>query len=243
MGQTIERKSLDFELSDMDKEHRTAVIAHAVYDNIDRFGDISRKGMFNKSWKETKASDIYFNIDHDMKSQPGLVRATFENEQKAFTKVWFGTHTLGNDTMLMMDEGIIRGASFEYITEKKAMIEVKGRKVRELKEVRHLGSTVTLALPPVNPLAGVEYVSKAMTSDAIIAEFKAHVDKLDSFCRNTTASDDCIIKILGEVKAARQLISSFDTASTQVITEPVASSDDNRDAFHKQLLLLNLQLS
>lgn len=237
----VEYKSLDLELTEMNKERRTAIIAHAVYDNIDRVGDISRKGMFNKSWKETKASDIIFDIDHDKKMQPGRVIETFENEKKAYTKVSFGTHTLGNDTMLMMDEGIIRGASFEFITEKKGFVEVKGRKVRELKEVRHLATTVTLSLPPVNPLAGVESVTKSMTVDLIMAEFKSHVEKLESFCRNTSASDDCIINILGELKAARELISSYDTASTRLANEPDASSDELGD-FATQLHLLTLNI-
>lgn len=239
----IEHKSVgSFELSDMDKEHRTAVIAHAAYDNIDRFGDICRKGMFNKSWAETKSADIRFDIDHDRKLQPGKVLATLENETKAFTKVSFGTHTLGNDTMIMMDEGIIRGASFEFIAEKKAHLTIKNRKVRELKEVRHLATTVTLATPPVNELAGVISVTKAVDVVALMNEYKTRITALDNFCRNTTASDDCIINIQNEIKAAKQFISSFDTAFTQPITEPDASRDDN-DNFHKKLLLFNLQLS
>lgn len=234
-----EFKSIALEISDVNKDRRTAVIAHAVYDNIDRYGDISRKGMFSKSWNEHKASDIIFDIDHDKTKQPGKVIEVWEDEKKAYTKVSFGTHTLGNDTMLMMDEGIIRGASFEYITEKKSELEIKGRKIRELKEVRHLATTVTLALPPVNPLAGVVSVTKAQV-DAL-KQFKAHVERLEAFCKNSSASDENIKYILAEVKAAREIINSYDTATTPVIGEPAASSDDN--SFKKQLLLFNLKLT
>lgn len=230
----IERKATVLELSDMDKDRRTAVIAHAVYDNIDRFKDISRRGMFNKSWKEQKAADIRFDIDHDPKQQPGTVTGTFENEQKAFTKVKFGTHTLGNDTMIMMDEGIIRGASFEFIAEKKGTIMVKGQKVRELREVRHLATTVTLSITPVNLAAGVVSVTKA--DIGALVQFKAHIDRLEAFCRDTTASDEAIINILAEVKAAREILSQYDTADTPLITEPDASRNDN-DTFYKKLLL------
>lgn len=237
----IEYKSVDFfELSDMDKEHRTAIIAHAVYDNIDRFGDICRKGMFKKSWTETKSGDIIFDIDHDKKLQPGRVLATSENEQKAFTKVSFGTHTLGNDTMIMMDEGIIRGASFEFFAEKKSSLNIKGRKVRELKEVKHLATTVSLATLPVNDLAGIISVTKSISVAAIMNEYKTRITALDNFCRNTTASDECIINIQNELKAAKLFISSFDTASTQLIIEPGAS---NEDSFRKQLLLLNAKMN
>lgn len=226
-----EHKSMpSLELSDIDIEHRTAVIAHAVYDNIDRYGDISRKGMFNKSWRETKAENILFDIDHDRSLQPGLVKKTWEDEMKAYTKVWFGTHTLGTDTMLMMDEGIMRGASFEYITEKKSILNVKGRKIRELKEVKHLATTVTLSLPPVNPLAGVVSVTKAGEIDFV--EFKSRIDKLEKFCRNTTASDDCIKSILNQVEEIKSMISNSDTVSTQPITEPDASVKEFANALH-----------
>lgn len=225
-----EFKSGPLEVSDLDRERRTAVIAHAVYNNVDRFGDISRKGMFNKSWNETKASDIRFDVDHDRNKQPGLTKSVWEDEQKAYTKVSFGTHTLGQDTMLMMDEGIIRGASFEFITEKKATLILNKRKVRELKEVKHLATTVTLALPPVNPEAGVVSVTKA--DIGMMAELKARIDKLENFCRNTTASDDCIKYILEEIGEVKSIFSRNDTASTQVISEPDASVKEFTNALH-----------
>lgn len=229
--QKIEYKSLgSLELSDMDKEHRTAIIAHSHYNNIDRYGDICRKGMFNKSWSEKKASEIRFDIDHKPGQQPGLVKSTFENETKAFTKVWFGTHTLGQDTMLMMDEGIIRGASFEFVAEKKAFIDVKGKKVRELKEVQHIATTVTLELPPVNPLAGVVSVTKA--GEINLPELKASLESLEKFCRNTNASDDCIKTILKKVEEIKSIVSINDTADTQLITEPDASVKEFSNALH-----------
>lgn len=235
---TIERKSTPLELSELNRERRTGVIAHAAYNNIDTYGEISRKGMFNKSWSEKKSEDIRFDIDHNPTQQPGKVTGTFEDEKKAYTRVKFGTHTLGNDTMLMMDEGIIRGASFEFITDKDAIIQYKGRKVRELIEVKHLASTVTLALPPVNPQAGVVSVTKAQI-DAI-AQFKAHLDRLEAFCRNTSASDDCIQNIEAEIKAARNIIVSYDS-TTQPITEPGDRSVNN-DEFSNALHLLTLKI-
>lgn len=232
----IEFKATEpFELLEMNTERKTAVIAHCAYDNIDKAGDISRKGMFNKSWKENKAID--FLIDHDPGQKPGLVTKTYEDEKKAYTGVKFGSHTLGNDTMLMMDEGIITGASFGFYTIKANKIEVKARKVRELKEVIHKETTVAYKLSPVNDAAGVVMVTKA--DIGALAQFKAHIDRLESFCRNTTASDEAIINILEEVKASREILSQYDTATTPPITEPDASRTDN-DNFRKQLLLTQI---
>jgi HK97 family phage prohead protease len=237
MSQQREFKAVEaLELTEMNRESRTAVIAHSVYDNIDRFKDIARRGMFTKSWKENKAVD--FLIDHQDGLKPGRVIGLFDDEKKAYTKVKFSDSTIGTDTMIQMDEGIITGASFGFYTVKANRIEVKGSKVRELKEVIHLETTVTRAITPVNPLAGVVKVNKADME--ALHEFKAHIDRLEHFCRNTTASDETIINILAEVKAAREIISQYDTAFTPPITEPDASRTDN-DSFKRKLLLINQQ--
>lgn len=234
----IEHKAAEaFELTEMNKESRTAVIAHAVYDNIDRLGDISRRGMFNKSWNEKKA--IKFLIDHDESQQPGTVVGVYEDEKKAYTKVKFSESTIGTDTMIQMDEGIIRGASFGFYPVKFNRMEVKGKKVRELKEVWHDETTVTKRLGPINPLAGVVKVTKADME--LLTEYKAHVERLEHFCRNTSASDEAITNILAEVKAAKQIISQYDTVFTPLITEPDASKMEN-DSFRNRLLLLNMSL-
>lgn len=155
----MERKAVNFELKDIDKTKRTAIIAHCVYNNIDRTDDISRKGMFNKSWKETK-DDINFYFNHNDEQAPGKIIDVFEDDTAAYTKAWCGTHTLGNDVLTMMDEGVVKKASFGYITVKKNFIDVKGKKVRELKEVEHLETSVLTKIP-ANNLAGVRQIIKA----------------------------------------------------------------------------------
>jgi len=282
----VERKSINFEVKDLDKTKRTAIISHAVYDNIDQTGDISRRGMFTKSWRESR-NDISLYFNHDDTQSPGKVTDVYEDNQKAYTKSWYGTHTLGNDVLTMMDEGIITKASFGYITEKKNYIDVKGRRVRELIEVRHLETSV-LTKMPANLKAGIESVTKAFMNLSEVktltqaeqtilkkiasqdqatlqdliniagnldpksdlftwvsyaisrradmmgdvrgqlkwnsGELKAmndYVSKLEKFCRNTTASDDCIKAITNELEEAKSLISQHNTAFT--LTEPGAS--------------------
>lgn len=230
-----------FEVKDMDMGKREAVIAHAVYNNIDRTGDISRKGMFTKSWKEYK-DDLAYYRNHDDNQVPGRVTDVWEDEQKAYTKVWHGTHTLGNDTLLMLDEGIIKKASFGYIPTRKDYIEVKGKKVRELKEVVHLETSV-LTRMQANPLAGVEKVTKAAELSNVIVELKQSLQIMEKFCRHTKASDMTILMILQEIKEANRIISAYDTAFTQVAPAPDASVDEGGDdVFKKQLSLLHLQL-
>lgn len=159
----METKAIPLELDDLSLEKGTARIAHSVYDNIDLVNDVARKGMFSKSWKETKmadgAYDIDFYVNHNVDATPGKVIGVDENNDKAFTLIKVGSHTLGQDTIKQLDEGIIRRASFGFKTVR-ANIMKNGKNTRELKEVKHLETSVLTKLA-ANPKAGVAGVHKS----------------------------------------------------------------------------------
>lgn len=238
----LEYKSLPLKVDDLNKDSRTAVIAHAVYDNIDRLGDICRQGMFTKSWNEHKA-DVQFCVDHDPTKRPGVVLDLWETKSEALTKVKFGNYTLGNDMLEMVDMGIVGGASFSFKAMKFNSLNVKGKRVRELKEVYHGETTLSHRLAPINPEAGVRMVTKA--GEPLLLELKARMEKLEKFCRNTTASDECIKNILLEIKAINNLISQDDTADTHDMDEPDASDNEEMDenAVLTQIKLLHAKHS
>ena len=240
----MQYKFLAFEKKDIDLGKRTATIAHAAYNNIDRVGDISRKGMFNKSWQENK-SDIAFYFNHNPEMAPGIVTNVFEDEAKAYTEVKLGSHTLGNDVLLMMDEGVAKWASFGYRTIKSGNITVSGKQVRELKEVKHIETSI-LTVPPANPSAGLISVQK-MFGSADIEEIKAYLEDVDKFCRNTTATDECIKSLLLGSENIKAVLSKYDTANTPLATEPVASVEEEKqfdtNEAYTRLKLLNLKLN
>ena len=300
----MERKAIPLEVKDINKDSRTAVIAHAAYDNIDRVRDISRKGMFTRSWNASKDISLYLN--HNDEQAPGRVEDVFDDNKFAYTKSWMGTHTLGNDTLIMLDEKVIKYASFGYIVEKSNPTNIKGQNVRELKEVNHIETSV-LTKMPANPLATIVSVTKAFTgevkslnqgefdmlkqlasmddqvlgmlismsagidetsdlyswilyqisrrADAMSSirnqiqwnanELKSmaeHVKNLENFCRDTKASDDCIKMVAAQVTEYKEIIASYDTADTSLITNQSASSEGN-DSFKKQLLLLQMKMA
>lgn len=218
----MERKSISFEMKDLDKGSRIAVIAHAHYNNIDRTKDISRKGMFTKSWNESK-DDINFYFNHNDEQAPGKIVDVFEDNEKAYTKAWLGTHTLGNDTLIMMDEGVIKKASFGYQAMQSKFIEVKGQKIRELTEVKHFETSV-LTKMPANPLAGIVKVQKSFTP-VELKEFRDRLEVLEKFVRNTKASDECILSICQQIVEIKELISEYDTDLT-LVQEPESSKND-----------------
>lgn len=196
-----ERKDLILELKDVDTGKRTAIVSHAVYDNVDRAKDISRKGMFTKSWSEN--SDIPFYFNHDKNQSPGKVKRLFEDEKKAYTGVWFGNHTLGNDVLIMADEGVIRGASFEFAAIRKNYINVNNQRVRELKEVIH-SETSLLTKDPCNPLAGVESIQKSFEQKQL-----TDVEKrtLMSIVANDQSSLESLISLSGSINITDDLYS------------------------------------
>lgn len=187
----MERKSINFELKDLDKSKRVAIIAHATYDNIDQTDDISRKGMFTKCWQENK-DDINFYLNHNDEQAPGKVTELYEDDKNAYTKTWCGTHTLGNDVLTMMDEGIIKKASFGFYTTKSNILNVKGKKVRELKEVRHTETSV-LTKMPANQKAGVRSVVKSFFN---LSEVKTLTTDEQLMLKNIIASDQNILEQL-----------------------------------------------
>jgi HK97 family phage prohead protease len=166
----MEYKALTLEVDDLSHDKGTAVIRHAVYDNIDLVNDVARKGMFTKTWGEKKSADgqsvdISFYVNHDDTQAPGRVIDVFDKEGKAFTKVKMGTHTLGSDTLKMLDEGTIRKASFGFHTIKAQPLPSK-KSVRQLLEVDHLETSVLTRLS-ANPKAGIESVKKHFTAALI----------------------------------------------------------------------------
>jgi len=185
----LEYKSIPLKLQDVDKSSRMAVVAHAAYGNIDRAKDISRKGMFNKSWEESR-DDVSFYLNHNDTQAPGRVVGLKEDNEFAYTEAKMGTHTLGNDTLIMMDEGIIKNASFGYITMKSLPREIKGQKVRELIEVKHVETSV-LTQMPANPKAGVVSVIKSFAG---LLETKTLNDQEQAFLQAIIASGSKLVR-------------------------------------------------
>jgi HK97 family phage prohead protease len=215
----VEYKSIQFELKGVDKGKRTADIAFATYNNIDRGKDILRPGAFKKSWTERK-SDIRFFLNHDPSQAPGKALEFYDDNNQAVAKAFLGTHTLGEDTLKMMDEGIITDASFGYRVEKKNFIDVKGEQIRELLEVNQREFSV-LTDWGMNELSKVRSVQKNLAG-IDLEELKARINKIEKFCRNTTASDETIKSLLQDVKVLQSLVAGFDTATTHD-DEPDAS--------------------
>jgi HK97 family phage prohead protease len=131
-------KSIDLNIKDIDMSKREAVIAHATYKTFDGDGDLSNRGMFDKSWKE-KFHLLRFFLNHKKDQAPGKVMKTWDDADHAYTHVKLGTHTLGEDVLKMLDEQVIVAASFGFDPIKYKDIKGAGK---DFKEVTHYETSV-----------------------------------------------------------------------------------------------------
>lgn len=125
-------------IKDLDMSKREAVIAHATYSDLDREGDRANKGMFTKSWNEN-FDDLRFFLNHKKDLAPGKPLKTWEDDTHAYTQVYLGTHTLGEDTLKQMDEGIIVASSYGFDPVRQTKMAKGGY---DMKEVRHFETSV-----------------------------------------------------------------------------------------------------
>lgn len=238
------------EFKDLDTNKRTAIIKHAVYTSIDKVGDISSKGMFKKSWTEGKP-DFLFN--HIEGKTVGSVKSVYDDDNGAYTEVKFGSWTLGNDVLEMAEEGVLKGASFGYKTINKQMVDIKGQKIRKLTEVKHI-ETSLLSVLPAHPEAGIVLLNKSLDEineedinelltwgNEHITSLKSYVQKIESYCRKAKASDETIIGLQNSLIEYKQLLSSYDTAITALIPQPVASTEDVKNELNNFLTSFNLK--
>jgi HK97 family phage prohead protease len=126
-------KAIDLSVKDIDLSKREAVIAFATYKSLDSDGDRSNRGMFDKSWRENRSMVRYF-LNHDKKQAPGKIERLWDDDEHAYAQVKHGTHTIGEDVLKQLDEGIIVAASFGFDPIKYKDIKGKGK---DLKEVVH----------------------------------------------------------------------------------------------------------
>lgn len=125
-------KAIDLSVKDIDLAKREAVIAFATYKSLDLDGDRSNRGMFDKSWREQPSIVRYF-LNHDKKQAPGKIEQLWDDADHAYARVKHGTHTIGEDVLKQLDEGIIVAASFGFDPIKYKDIKGKGKDFTEVK--------------------------------------------------------------------------------------------------------------
>lgn len=202
-------KEIALKVKDISIQSREAVLAHATYGTLDKDQDRANRGMFDKSWKENMHLLRYF-LNHDKKQAPGRAIRAWDDDEHAYTQVKHGTHTLGEDVLKMIDEGVIVGVSYGFVPVKQRKIQNKGF---DYFEVTHLETSV-LTHWGAHDDSHVVAVKKAF-NDNQAKELHESIARMEKFIRDTTASDAAIVAVQKELRKAKQLLKqSTDTAIT-----------------------------
>jgi HK97 family phage prohead protease len=269
----MQTKALQLNLKDLDMGKREVVVMHATYKTLDRDKDRSNRGMFDKSWKENSHLIRLF-VNHDKTQAPGKPLQFWDDAEGAYTKAKIGTHTLGEDTLKMLDEGVIQAVSFGFLPIKVKEIKGKGNDLLEVQHMEtslltHWGAHDDSRIVSVQKALGL----KELTSDeaAVLRkliengmdslqaainlaasaelgtdmyasihyiitrqseqigdlknqlrwglkesmEFSSRISKMESFIRNSKASDETIQMVEKELSRIKKLLNKHtDTANT-----------------------------
>lgn len=206
------KSSISDSLKDVDRSSRLMVGQFADYKTPDLVGDLSHKGMFNKSWSETK-SRVKHVFEHDMSKPIGKISELWEDDKGAYYKSTVGTHKFGDDVLEMADSGLLNEHSYGYKT-------IRGPKNRhggrDLLEVKHFEVTSVSgwAIHGNTPLISLKKSFTPEESKALMDKLETRYKSLEKFCRNSTASDETIEFLLLEIKQLQQSYYELSTSST-----------------------------
>ncbi|MBA3830219.1 MAG: HK97 family phage prohead protease [Taibaiella sp.] len=221
-------------MKDINVGKRTAVLKYATYGSLDRDKDRANKGMFTKSWNDG-FDDIRFFKNHNKQEAPGKPLRFWEDDNHAYAEVWLGTHTLGEDTLKMMDEGIMTNNSYGFDPQVSNKIKEKGMDFKQVK----LWEISVLTHWGAHPESKVQMVDKEA---AEIMELKQYLSKLDKFIRNTSASDESIEEVLALKQSGEEILKKYDTVVTPTDDDQEEQAASVEKEFADALYLLTLKI-
>lgn len=223
MKSIIEYKSFNCDLKDVDKTGRVMVGAFTAYNNKDSDGDIGKKGMFTKTWSENFGR-IKHLLNHDVTKPVGKVEKLWEDDFHAYYKSKVGTHKLGDDVLEMALSGLLTEHSYGY----QRIKENKTKDGNELLEVKQWEFSNLTGWGANSKTPLISFQKDAIGAEEFSTKLMQRQSALETFCRNTTASDETIELLLLESKHLSQIILDFN--NTTEPEESKGNTDDSQDS-------------
>lgn len=228
------KSTVENSLKDVDRGKREMIGMFSAYKSPDMLGDVSHKGMFDKSWKETK-SRVKHVFEHDMSKPIGKIQELWDDTDGAYYKSIVGTHKFGDDILEMADSGLLNEHSFGYKTVRGPKNKHGGR---DLLEVKHFEVTSVSgwAVHGNTPLISLK---KSIEVGDLLDKMEIRYKSLEKFCRNSTASDETIEYLLLEIKQLQQNIIELSTSSTPAAEQ---APEPQKGMDHNAVFLLNASI-
>lgn len=214
MANIYNYKSFDLTIKDADLEQGIVTGYFASFDTLDSDGDVFVKGAFAKSINEN-FNRVKHLLDHDTRKAVGKIMVLKEDNFGLYYESKIGSHSAGKDFKEMVKSGMITEHSVGFRIPKGKTEQKDG--VTYIKEVQlYEGSSLqTWGANQHTPLTGY----KSLLHDA--DRLEQRIKSLESFCRNSDATDETIELLLIEVKQLTQLLADITKEETTLPTEEV----------------------
>lgn len=203
---------------DVSSKKITGYFAH--FNNEDSDGDTIIPGAFAKTIRErgpdSKQPRIKYLRNHLVYEPIGKLDTLKETPPGLYYEATPGSHMIGQDTVKMIESGLITEHSFGYDVIRKQVVDENADWANRKQILQELmmweGSGLTGW--GANELTGAATL-KALGQKAYLDMLGNRQKALEKFCRNTTASDELIEALLLENKQLTQYIIDLSTDAEQ----------------------------
>ena len=206
-------KNNALEIKDVDLTKRRVEGYFSAFGNKDSDGDVIVKGSYKKTITENK-SRIAHLLQHDIGKPIGRILELAEDNIGLRFVSELSKSTLGNDTLIQYQEGILREHSVGFNVVKRS--DAQPEEITEIKLWE--GSTVTFGANPNTPVIGIK--SELEQHEEITKRLTA----LENFMRKGSVSDESFKLIEFEIKRIKDL-------QSLKFNEPLLHSDKDEPTF------------
>lgn len=206
MGKIFQYKTLVTEFKDIDTTSMTVGGYFSAFDKVDSYNEVAVKGSFKKSLDENRER-IKYLLNHDITKNLGPLQDLREDDYGLFYRATVLPTTFGKDFMVMVEGGVIKEHSIGYK-------EIASRSEGNIKYITEHKLMEGSALTGwgVNQYTPMVPVFKSLT------EAQDRIKTLETFVRNTTATDETIQLLMLEIKQLHQLL--IDATPAEKSQEP-----------------------
>lgn len=215
-------KSIPLKVKDIDTKQGIVSGYFSAFGMPDSDGDIIRKGAYAKTIQERgpKSNNprIKHLLDHDTTKAIGVIQELSEDDYGLLYVSKMGSHTLGRDALLMIQDGIITEHSVGF----KTVRENKSGEFNEISEILlwEGSSLQAWGANQYTPITGVKSAQKP-TSEALFTR----LDALTKALRGSY-SDETIQLFEIEYNQVKQAISDLLTVAPPIGTQTAELNED-----------------
>jgi HK97 family phage prohead protease len=188
----FQTKSIPVNVKDIDMSGRIVKGYFASFETLDSDGDIFRKGAFKKTIEENKHRIKHLFNHWDA---VGVLQELKEDGTGVYFVSQMGRHTLGNDVLLMYEDGIVTEHSVGFQTIKQHK-EDKSNVITEVKMWE--GSSLDKW--------GANMNTPVVKSAEKVAEMMKRLQTLEKALRDGKYTDDTFIELEIQLKQIQQFL-------------------------------------